>query len=100
MWKHELIAQPDTTSPRQADAGPAVDPARTEILQAHIIPIIKELRKRRIDMGLSQSDVDQMLGTADRLCGKWEAGVRTPTSYSLALWAQGLGCKLTAIPTN
>jgi len=70
------------------------------VVQAHIVPVVRKLRARRKALGLSQADVDEILGIADRQCGKWEVGLRVPTAYSLSLWAQGLGCELTISPAN
>ena len=48
--------------------------------------IIEKLVARRIELGLTQADVDDLLNTTYGLCGKWEAGIRTPHSSSLGRW--------------
>jgi len=60
--------------------------------------IIKQFIRRRKQLGLSQAEVDYRMGTADRLCSKWECGVRTPTSFNFFCWAQALEANLILIP--
>ncbi len=60
--------------------------------------IIKQFIQRRKQLGLSQADVDYRMGTADRLCSKWECGVRIPTSFNFFCWAQALEASLILIP--
>ena len=51
-------------------------------------------------MGLTQMEVDGKLGVADRLVAKWECGLRIPTMYSFALWAEGLEMDVTLQPKD
>lgn len=60
--------------------------------------IIKELRARRIDLGLSQRDVDGMIDCSDGLVSKWECGERIPHAGSMSKWADALGCVIHAVP--
>lgn len=52
--------------------------------------VVKPMIKRRKDLGLTQEDIDNKLGVADRLVSKWECGLRTPTSFHLYCWADAL----------
>lgn len=62
--------------------------------------VVVLLRKKRIEMGTSQQDLNHKLGMADFLVTKWENGIRTPLSYHLYCWADALGCKLTVIDNS
>lgn len=57
-------------------------------------PIIDKLIKRRHDLGLSQLQVNEKLGMADRYVNKWECGMKTPNLYNLMLWCSVLGLKI------
>ncbi|KAB8155082.1 helix-turn-helix domain-containing protein [Kordia sp. TARA_039_SRF] len=52
--------------------------------------IVSQLVARRKELGLTQDDVNDLLGVADRLVSKWECGSRTPTSFNLHCWAEAL----------
>jgi transcriptional regulator with XRE-family HTH domain len=52
---------------------------------------IGALVKRRHDLGLSQRELDKMVGVSDCMIAKWEAGHRSPTAESLEKWAAALG---------
>lgn len=56
------------------------------------------LRQRRMDEGMSQTDVDNKLGNAVGLVAKWEGGFRSPTGFSLYCWARALDCDLVLVP--
>jgi transcriptional regulator with XRE-family HTH domain len=56
------------------------------------------LRQRRMDEGMSQTDLDNRLGNAVGLVAKWEGGFRSPTGFSLYCWAKALGCDLVLVP--
>jgi transcriptional regulator with XRE-family HTH domain len=59
------------------------------------IPLkIDTLIKRRHDLGLSQRELDKMVGVSDCMIAKWEAGHRSPTAESLDKWAAALGMTL------
>ncbi len=60
--------------------------------------MLKQLRQRRQDLGMSQSDVDQKLGVAVGLVAKWEGDFRSPTSFNFYSWAHALGCDLVLVP--
>ena len=55
-----------------------------------ILPFIE----RRHKMGLTQMDVNEQIGVADKLVSKWESGMRRPNVYNLYNWAEVLKCKI------
>lgn len=57
--------------------------------------VVKQLIKRRKELGVTQEELNYKLGVADRLISKWECGTRTPTSFHLYCWADALDSKLT-----
>ncbi|MDD7887875.1 helix-turn-helix domain-containing protein [Flavivirga sp. 57AJ16] len=62
------------------------DKVRADFLTDVVKPMVKQRKK----LGLSQEDVDSLLGVADRLVSKWECGVRSPTAFHLYCWADAL----------
>ncbi|WP_298511023.1 helix-turn-helix transcriptional regulator [uncultured Kordia sp.] len=52
--------------------------------------VVSQLVTRRKELNLTQDDVNDILGVADRLVGKWECGVRTPTAFHLHCWIDAL----------
>lgn len=65
-------------------------PTREDFLK----DIVKQLVQRRRALGLSQERLDQIMGNSDRLCSKWECGMRTPTGFNLYCWAEVLSAKI------
>ncbi|WP_456440820.1 helix-turn-helix domain-containing protein [Psychroserpens sp.] len=57
--------------------------------------VVTLLIARRIELGVTQDDLNHMLGVADRLVSKWECGIRTPTSFHLYCWADALESMIT-----
>jgi transcriptional regulator with XRE-family HTH domain len=53
--------------------------------------LIDQLVARRKSLGLTQREVDDLIGCADGLVGKWECGIRTPKPRSFAEWSKALG---------
>ncbi|MCB0518087.1 MAG: helix-turn-helix domain-containing protein [Lewinellaceae bacterium] len=72
---------------------PAENPKRDDFLAG----IIGQFIERRKELGLSQEEVDGRMGTADRLCSKWECGQRQPTSFNFFCWAQALDARLVLV---
>lgn len=60
--------------------------------------VVHQFILRRKLLGLTQENVDQRMGNADRSCSKWECGDRTPTSFNLLCWAEALRAKLVLTP--
>lgn len=56
--------------------------------------LIKQFQARRYDLGLTQPDVDQLIGVAPGLVAKWEIGNRKPTLFNAYCWAEALGCSI------
>jgi hypothetical protein len=62
--------------------------------------LVDDMRRRRRVLGLSQEDVNNAMGMADGYVNKLEALDRIPRPHVLQLWAQTLGLRLTAVPTE
>ena len=60
--------------------------------------IVNQLKLRRIALNLTQADVDNSMGNADRLVSKWECGDRTPTAFNLYCWTLALKTKMIIQP--
>ncbi|MGB5943298.1 MAG: helix-turn-helix transcriptional regulator [Leeuwenhoekiella sp.] len=73
-----------------------IEKAREDFLSE----IVKPMVTRRKQLGLTQEDLDNKLGVADRLVSKWECGLRTPTSFHLYCWADALGGVICFVPRN
>lgn len=56
--------------------------------------LIEGLKRRRMQLGISQAELDHRLGTSEGLVAKWEAYMRLPGSFFLMCWAQALNVKL------
>ncbi len=56
--------------------------------------VVKQLVHRRRELELTQEQVDHIMGNADRLCSKWECGMRTPTAFNLYCWAEALSVSI------
>ncbi|GAB1856118.1 hypothetical protein MHTCC0001_09530 [Flavobacteriaceae bacterium MHTCC 0001] len=59
--------------------------------------VVSLLKDKRLELGISQQELNARLGMADFLLTKWENGIRTPLSYHLYCWADALDCKLTIV---
>lgn len=55
-----------------------------------ILPLINQ-RKRH---ALSQSALDEILGTTRGQVGKWECGDRKPSAFLLSCWVDALKCRI------
>ena len=62
--------------------------------------VVKELVSQRHQLGITQDELNNMLGVADRLVSHWECGVRTPTGFHLYCWADALKSRLAIIPNK
>ena len=58
--------------------------------KAHLTLIRPFLAFKRMALGLTQDDLNHMLGFADRLVSKWECGDRDPSCFSFEVWFQTL----------
>ena len=62
--------------------------------------IVTLLVKRRLQLGITQDELNHMLGVADRLVSKWECGARTPSSFHLFCWADALESQMTIVAND
>ncbi|GAB5476321.1 MAG: hypothetical protein Mars2KO_44200 [Maribacter sp.] len=62
--------------------------------------VVKLLVQRRLELGVTQDELNHMLGVADRLVSKWECGVRTPSSFHLYCWADALESEMTIVAND
>lgn len=60
--------------------------------------VVRQLIKRRKNLGITQDQLNHVLGVADRLVSHWECGVRSPTAFHLYCWADALKSELIIIP--
>ena len=55
---------------------------------------VEHLKARRVQVGLSQSDLDHSAGFPSGRVAHWECGMQFPSLASLLIWAEALGCRL------
>jgi transcriptional regulator with XRE-family HTH domain len=60
--------------------------------------LVSALVDRRKELGLSQRQLDQMIGVSESMVAKWESGMRFPTTKSLERWASALGFQVQLRP--
>ena len=56
-----------------------------------VIPQFVALRKA---LGISQLEMDEILGVAKGLVSKWECGIRKPSGWLFCCWAEALGAEI------
>ncbi len=56
--------------------------------------VAMQLIQKRKELGFTQEQVDHIMGNSDRLCSKWECGMRTPTAFNLYCWVEALSGKI------
>jgi transcriptional regulator with XRE-family HTH domain len=89
-----MTAFTDTTDPAPecaSDGGIPGEPYRA---------IVQALIERRQALGLRQLEVDDKIGCAGGLVGKWECGDRRASLVSLVMWAEALGCRIALATTS
>lgn len=62
--------------------------------------LVRELQRRRRQIGLSQADLDDALGLADGYVAKLESFARIPQGPTLLMWCQSLGVKIELRPAQ
>lgn len=72
----------------RGQAGEFFEPVR------RLDPLVYELRKRRYDRGVSQSELARRMGYSLKALQSAEAGVTHPSYPMLFDWAQALGLRL------
>ena len=65
------------------------------IFYQQLIPQFVEARKK---LGISQLEMDEILGVAKGLVSKWEVGIRKPSGFLFCCWADSLKMKLKLVP--
>tara|TARA_R110000824_G_scaffold30184_2_gene99618 strand:- start:7904 stop:8146 length:243 start_codon:yes stop_codon:yes gene_type:complete len=56
--------------------------------------LISQLAARRHEKNISQRDLDDIIGCASGLVGKWESKSRRPSAWNLACWLSALECRV------
>ncbi|NQU56675.1 MAG: helix-turn-helix transcriptional regulator [Rhodospirillales bacterium] len=79
-------------------AGTCLDQQKIHVRHDLYADLIDDFVRRRRKLGLSQEAVNDRIGCADGLVGKWECGIRTPTPRSFAEWSRALGVRLELVP--
>jgi transcriptional regulator with XRE-family HTH domain len=65
-------------------------------LPLQISTVMRQLRERRLILGLSQSEIEARLNVAEGLVAKWESGFRWPSAFLLGCYADSVGLQLWA----
>ena len=52
----------------------------------------------RKNKGISQLEMDEILGVAKGLVSKWECGIRKPSGWLFCCWADALDMQITLTP--
>ena len=60
-----------------------------------VIPQFVAIRKQ---MGISQLEMDEILGVAKGLVSKWECGIRKPSGWLFCCWAEALNAEILVKP--
>jgi DNA-binding transcriptional regulator YiaG len=60
--------------------------------------LILQLRQRRLELGLTQTDVAHKVGVSDYMVSKWENLMKMPTAWGLMCWCQALGVQVQVSP--
>lgn len=57
-----------------------------------------DLARRRVQLGLSQPDIDAAIGWPDGYCAKLESLARVSSPPTLLLWCDALGLQVVTVP--
>ena len=60
----------------------------------------EQFKCRRLRLRLTQRDVEEKIGCADYLVGKWEVGMRRPSGFLLCCWADALKSQMVLVPNE
>ena len=66
-----------------------------KIFHEQLIPQFVAARKKK---GISQLEMDEVLGVAKGLVSKWEVGIRRPSGYLFCCWADSLKMEIKLVP--
>ena len=67
------------------------------IFHNQLIPQCVQARKK---LGISQLEMDEILGVAKGLVSKWEVGIRKPSGFLFCCWADSLEMQLKLVAKN
>lgn len=56
--------------------------------------VIDQLVAARRAQGLTQNDLDEIMGCSERMVSKWEARMHYPSAYYLMVWCDALDVKI------
>ena len=60
--------------------------------------VISQFVVARKNKGISQLEMDEILGVAKGLVSKWECGIRKPSGWLFCCWADALDMQITLTP--
>jgi transcriptional regulator with XRE-family HTH domain len=76
------------------DANASIDGSRS------LGPIIRQLVSRRQQLGLSQAELNDLIGFSDGMISKFETLRRQPTTFTLICWLSALKMRLVLEPLD
>lgn len=56
--------------------------------------LVTRLSQRRVEIGMTQEELDQELGVSEGQVAKWESFARLPGAFMLVCWSNRLGIVL------
>ena len=69
----------------------------TEIERRFYGDLIRQLAARRRALGVSQQQLDRILGVSDHQVAAWESFKRLPGAFMMMCWATSLGTRLAMV---
>lgn len=69
----------------------------TDVEREHFESIVRTLRRRRLELDITQEQLEHELGVSQGLVAKWERFDRLPSSFMFACWCQVLSIRLVPI---
>jgi transcriptional regulator with XRE-family HTH domain len=70
----------------------------TAIERIFFANLVRRLVARRLELGMTQEDLDYALGVSEGLVAKWESFARFPGAFMFVCWSNRLGLELTVQP--
>lgn len=59
--------------------------------------LVQQLRARRLQLQLTQTDVAHLIGVSDYMVAKWENLMKMPTAFGLMCWCQALHVRMQVV---